>query len=139
MNGFEPPPIRHGLGIGWLGGLVLVFVGVCAYFIVADALFAPWIYTVGAGRLLPLWQGVGEIHAHSGTFTVYVSFSPSSAASTLVPAAGLSGSGSLGTPTGERLTFRLSGRTSGKSYREMKWQIRGTRANHFRPNLRFSG
>ena len=53
MNTAAPKPIRRGRRIGCLGSLLVLVVGAGAYFIVVNAVFAPWIYTVGGGRLLP--------------------------------------------------------------------------------------
>src|ERR1700761_3960327 len=95
MGAYAPQRIRRGRRFGCLGTVVVLIIGTCAYFIVVNAIFAPWIYTVGGGRLLPLWQGIGEVRAGSGVYTVYISFSPSSAGSHILPSASISGSGYL--------------------------------------------
>ena len=153
MGAYEPKPIRRGRRFGCLGTLILLFIAVCAFFIVVNAVFAPWIYTVGGGRLLPLWQGVGEVHATSGIYTVYVSFSPSPVSSRILPSASISGTGYICTPRGERYSLRVSGGASGRIWKDMDghtfsfaaynrpafWQFGSPSHSNWRPDLKFSG
>jgi hypothetical protein len=152
MNTTAPQPIRRGRRIGCLGSLLVLVVGAGAFFMIVNALFAPWIYTVGGGRLLPLWQGVGEAHASSGIYTVYVWFSPSPAGTRILPSASIQGSGYICTPRGERFALRITGGASGRVWKDMDghtfgfsaydrpafWQFSGGHAD-WRPDLKFSG
>jgi hypothetical protein len=73
------------------------------------ALFAPWGFFLG-GRfhILPVWQGIGRMHASSGDFVLYLWISPTSSGRTYnYPA--FNGWGTLCTPRGEQFKLRVTG------------------------------
>jgi hypothetical protein len=51
-------------------------------------------FTVGGHfRVLPFWQGVGDIQGPGGTYRIFVSLQPSNASSYVLPSTSVSGTG----------------------------------------------
>jgi hypothetical protein len=137
-------------GLGCLTSLILLTMLGTVGIVAIDLAFAPWIYLVGGRvRLLPIWAGSGVVQAPSGSYRIYIWFSPSPSGSRILPSTSISGSGYVCTPKGERYSLRVSGGASGHIWKDMDghafhiaaynrpvfWQFNKDR----RPSLSFSG
>lgn len=91
--------------LGCLPRLILISTVVGAVVLVVQWLVAPWAFYLG-GRFhpLPMWQGAAHLHSSSGDYVLYLSLTPASGGRGNYP--GLSGSGFLCTPNGERYPMR---------------------------------
>jgi len=102
--------VGHGLGCltGCLTRLVLGLVVGTILLAAIAAVFAPWSFFLG-GRFhpLPVWQGIGTLHAKSGDYVLYVWMAPAPGGRTFnFPH--VRGWGYLCAPRGERYALRLS-------------------------------
>jgi hypothetical protein len=93
---------------GCLTRLVLVLVVGIALVVAIDAIFAPWSFFLGGKfHILPVWEGMGTLHAHSGDYVLSIWMAPAPAGRTFnLPH--FRGYGYLCTPRGERYVLRLS-------------------------------
>ena len=95
-------------GLGCLTRLLL-FLGLAVLAIaVTTGIVAPWAFFLG-GRfhLLPVWQGVGRVHAGSGDYVLYFWVSPSGPGRRFsLPT--FRGWGALCTPRGQEFPLRVS-------------------------------
>ena len=145
--------MRVGRGLGCLTGcltrLVLGLVAGMMLVAAIAAVFAPWSFFLG-GRFhpLPLWQGIGTMHAKSGDYVLYVWMAPAPGGRTFnFPY--FRGWGYLCTPRGERFALRLSASmnehpgidTNGKQFQISMYQRRWnyTWTLEGRPRLTFRG
>jgi len=116
----EPPLRRRSGCLGCLPGLAMLLVVVTVGLLVGDAIFFPWIHTVGGKvRLLPLWQGVADVDGPGGRYRLYVWFSPTSEKQHVLPATAVEGGGYVCTPRGQRYDLRISGGARGQVWRTM--------------------
>jgi hypothetical protein len=106
------PDLSRRRGCGCLGCLpqLLGLAAILALvYLAIPAIIAPWIYNVGGHtRLLPVWEGVGTLHAPSrgGDYPIYVSFSPNyGGTKSTLQVTSADGYGAICTPAGQ--TFRL--------------------------------
>jgi hypothetical protein len=113
----------------------------------------PWIYVVGGKhRFVPLWSGVGTADGPGGRYRIYVSFSPSSGSSRILPSTSIRGTGYICAPDGERYSAQVRGGASGKVWSRMDghafalevyhrpigWSFSGNYQD-WRPRLQFNG
>ena len=99
-----------------LGLLILAVIG-AAFYLAANALMSPWIYTVGSGRVLPEWQGVADAAGPGGTYRLYISVHPSF---TRVAGTHVRGNGWVCTPTGGAIAVKVGGGTQRSVWRTME-------------------
>jgi hypothetical protein len=142
---------RRRLGcLGRVGQLVLFLVLGAVIVSAIDYVFAPWSFFLGGQRhLLPMWQGIGRMHADSSDYLLYVWFAPSPGGRTFnLPY--FRGWGYLCTARGERWPLRLSASfdehvgtdTNGKEmrvsmyHRPWNWNFVGRFDDHPRLELR---
>ncbi len=115
-----PPSRPPRKGLGCLSGLLALAVGVCVAIMAFDAVFDPWIYTVGGRlRLLPVWQGSGVTVGPGGDYRLYVLFYPTTAKQTVQAVTAVEGHGVLCTPSGQRIGLLVSGGAKGNVWRRM--------------------
>jgi hypothetical protein len=109
--------------VGCLTSIVFLLVAGAIFYIVVNAVFAPWIYRVG-GRLplWPVWEGVAVVHAASGTYTFHIWFTPAPSRSRTTVSTSVDGHGYLCTPRGERYALRVRGGTPGRIWSDMDGQ-----------------
>jgi hypothetical protein len=89
------------------------------FIMLLDLAFTPWIYTVGGRvRLVPVWVGTGVVRAPWGSFTIFLSFSPSPGG-LHSPGAGVEGGGWVCTPQGQKYSLRVTGGASGHIWNDM--------------------
>ena len=111
----SPTPPRTKTNIP-LGLLILAVIG-AGFYLAANALTSPWIYTVGSGRFLPEWQGVAEAAGPGGTYRLYISVHPSF---TRVAGTHVRGNGWVCTPTGGDIAVKVGGGTQRSVWRTME-------------------
>ncbi|MFN8582698.1 MAG: hypothetical protein U0163_17190 [Gemmatimonadaceae bacterium] len=90
-----------------LGLLILAVIGVAFYFGV-NAIMSPWIYRVGGGRILPIWQGRADVVGPGGPYRLFVSFTPTA---TRVAGSHVRGNGWICTPAGVAVPIKVGGGT----------------------------
>src|SRR5690349_8669327 len=99
---------RRSALIGCLGcvpQLMVISLVVGAVVLAVQWLVAPWAFYLGGSfHPLPTWQGAAHLHSSSGDYVLYLSMSPARGGRSSYP--GLSGSGFLCTPTGERYPLK---------------------------------
>ena len=101
--------IRGKPRLGCLGRVVLLCVLGAVAVTAIDAVFAPWSFFLGGNvHLLPVWQGIGRLHATSGDYVLYFWLSPAPGGRTFnFPY--FTGWSYLCTPRGERFQLRIRG------------------------------
>jgi hypothetical protein len=134
--------------IGCLGQFILLGLLLGLGFIAVMAVTNPWIFTVGGHlRVLPFWQGVGDIQGPGGSYRIFVSLQPSNASSHVLPSTSVSGTGWVCAPSGHNYQIRVDGGAHEVVWRDMNnksltfytWQ-RGTWSNqHLPPKLKLVG
>jgi len=145
MTNTMPPQRRR---MGCLGQFILLGLLLGLGFIAVVAVTNPWIFTLGGHlRMLPFWQGVGDIQGPGGTYRIFVSLQPSSASSHVLPSTSVSGTGWVCAPSGHSYQVRVGGGTHEVVWRNMNnkaftlytWQ-RGTwSTQHLPPKLNLVG
>ena len=140
------PPRRRRLGC--LGSLVLLVVLGSVGYLALEAFTHPWIFTVGGHfRLLPFWQGVGEIQGPGGRYRIFVFFYPENAGSRVLPLTSVRGSGWVCAPSGKSYRVLMGGGTHELIWRDMNnkpFSLYTYRRNpgaslHSPPKLDFTG
>lgn len=99
-----------GLTLLALAGAVVAFL----WFLVT----APWIYTVGRTRPIPLWQGQAMANGPGGTYRFFIQFWPSTGPA-VRPATWARGTGWVCTPQGKSYWFRVTGSTDRVVWKDM--------------------
>src|SRR5262249_19070336 len=108
----------------------------------------PWIFTVGGRlRLLPFWEGVGDIQGPGGRYRIYLSIQPSNARSHVLPSTSISGTGWACAPSGHDYPIRVGGGAHEVVWRDMNneafslytWQRGAWSTEHRPPKLDFAG
>ena len=106
-----PPPTaarrRRGGCTGCILQCTLVLVLAALGVVAIDALFAPYIFTMGGSfHPYPWWSGVGKMHTSSGDYAVYVNVFAWRKGQYSSP---LRGSGIVCTPKGETFNMKVYG------------------------------
>ncbi len=134
--------------IGCLGQFILLGLLLGVGFIAVVAVTNPWIYTVGGRlRVLPFWQGVGDIQGPGGTYRIFVSFQPGNASSHVLPSTSVSGAGWVCAPSGHNYQVRVGGGAHEVVWRDMNnksftlytWQRGAWSTQHLPPKLNLVG
>ena len=134
--------------IGCLGQLILLGLLVGVGVIALMAVTNPWIFTVGGRfRLLPFWEGVGDIQGPGGTYRIFVFFHPDNARSRVLPLTSVSGSGWVCAPSGHSYPVLVGGGThevvwrdmDGKPFTLYMYQRHPGSTVHVPPKLDFAG
>jgi hypothetical protein len=134
--------------IGCLGQFFLLGLLLGVGFIAVVAVTNPWIYTLGGRlRLLPFWQGVGDIQGPGGTYRIFVSFQPGNASSHVLPSTSVSGTGWVCAPSGHDYQIRVGGGAHEVVWRDMNnksftlytWQRGAWSTQHLPPKLNLVG
>lgn len=106
--------------IGCVAQLVLLGLVAGVGFIALMGVTNPWIFTVGGRlRLLPFWEGVGEIQGPGGTYRIFVSFQPRQASSRVLPSTSVGGSGWVCAPSGRSYRVFVRGGAHEVVWRDM--------------------
>jgi hypothetical protein len=144
---------RRGCLAGLLQSLVVLVVLAGAGWIALNWALYPWIYLVGdRRRILPLWSGVGAAETPSGRYRIYVSFSPTTSGSRVLPDTRVSGTGYICAPDGTRYSAIVRGGAGARIWRRMDghafslevyhrpigWSFSGDYRS-WRPRLQFTG
>ena len=139
------PPRRR---VGCLGQLILLALLAAVGFIALMGLTNPWIFTVGGRfRLLPFWEGVGDIQGPGGTYRIFIFFQPENAGSRVLPNTSVGGSGWICTPSGQNYQIRVGGGIHEVVWRDMNnkpftlyvYRRHAASTQHFPPKLDFVG
>ncbi len=139
---------HQGGRVGCLGQLVVLLLLVPLGFIALMAITNPWIFTVGGHfRLLPFWEGVGEIPGPGGTYRVFVSFQPTNSGSRVLPSTSVRGSGWVCAPSGQSYRILVGGGAHQMVWRDMDdkpftlyaYRRRVGSTQHLPPKLDFVG
>jgi len=134
--------------IGCLGQLILLGLVLSIGAIGLMAVTNPWIFTVGGRlRLLPSWEGVGDVQGPGGTYRIFVSFQPSRGGSRILPSTSVSGTGWICAPSGHSYKIRIGGGAHEVVWRDMNnrdftlytWQRTAWSTQHLPPKLDFAG
>ena len=140
-----PPQRRR---IGCLGQLLALALLAGVGFIALMGFTNPWIFTVGGRfRVLPFWEGVGEMQGPGGTYRIFVFFQPSTGGSRVLPSTSVRGSGWVCAPTGHNYPVLVGGGTQGVVWRSMDdkpfslytYQRHAASSEHLPPRLDFAG
>jgi hypothetical protein len=133
---------------GCLGQFVLLGLLIVLGYIGIMAVTHPWIFTVGGRvRLLPSWEGAGEIQGPGGKYRIYISFQPSSAGSKVLPSTSVTGTGWVCAPSDHSYQIRLGGGAHEVVWRDMNnkdfglyiWHRTTWSTAHQPPKLDFTG
>jgi hypothetical protein len=134
--------------LGCLSQLMLLGLLAGLGFVAVMALTNPWIFTVGGHfRVLPFWQGVGDIQGPGGTYRIFVSLEPSNASSHVLASTSVSGTGWVCAPFGHNYQIRVGGGTHEVVWRDMNdklfalytWRRGAWSAEHLPPKLSLVG
>jgi hypothetical protein len=108
----------------------------------------PWIFTVGGRfRLLPFWEGVGDIKGPGGTYRIFIFFYPKNAGSRVLPLTSVGGTGWVCTPSGQSYKVLVGGGTHEVVWRDMDnkpftlyaYRRNALSTQHLPPKLDFAG
>ena len=133
---------------GCLSQLLLLALFCAVVYLAVIAITNPWIFTLGGHfRLLPFWQGVGDVEGPGGTYRIYVSIEPSSARSRVLPSTSVKGTGWICAPSGHSYRLKVGGGAHEMVWRDMNdkaftlrvWQRDTWSTQHLPPKLTFSG
>jgi hypothetical protein len=134
--------------VGCLGQLILLAVLMVAVGIGVLGITNPWIFTVGGRvRLLPFWEGVGEIQGPGGTYRIFVFFRPKNTRSRVLPSTSVTGSGWVCTPSGRNYEVLVGGGAHEVVWRDMDnkpfvlyaYRRHPGSTGHVAPKLDFTG
>src|SRR5947209_15994060 len=118
MSGSWPP--HRGRRRGCLSGMVVLLLLALVGMAVIETVIGPWILTVGGRqRLLPVWEGIGDVQGPGGTYRLYLWFAPSTSGQRILPEAAVQGYSVLCTPRGERFSLKLYGGAPGHLWLRM--------------------
>jgi hypothetical protein len=140
-----PPQRRR---IGCLGQLLALALLAGVGFIALTGFTNPWIFTVGGRfRVLPFWQGVGEIEGPGGTYRIFVFFQPENGGFRVLPSTSVRGSGWVCAPTGHTYPVLVGGGAREVVWRSMDnkpfslytYQRHAGSSVHVPPKLDFAG
>jgi hypothetical protein len=134
--------------LGCLSQLVLLGLLLSVVYIGVIAVTNPWIFTVGGRvRLLPSWEGVGDIQGPGGQYRIFVSFQPARGGSRILPSTSVGGTGWICAPSGHSYSIRIGGGAhevvwrdmNNKDFRLYTWQRTAWSTAHQPPKLEFTG
>ncbi len=134
--------------IGCLSQLLLLGVLAAFGYIALMAVTHPWIFTVGGRlRVLPFWQGSGDIHGPGGKYHIVVSIQPSNSGSHVLPSTSVTGTGWICAPAGHGYQIRIGGGAHEIVWRDMNnrpfrlytWQRTAWSPEHLPPKLNLTG
>lgn len=134
--------------IGCLGQLIVLGLLAGVGFIALMAVTHPWIFTVGGRlRVLPFWEGAGDIQGPGGRYRIFVSFQPTNSGSRVLPSTSVRGTGWVCAPSGHSYPVRVGGEAHEVVWRNMDnkaftlytWQRKAWSSVHLPPKLDFAG
>jgi hypothetical protein len=140
-----PTPRRR---LGCLSQLILLGLLLGVVYFGVMAVTNPWIFTVGDRvRLLPSWEGVGDIQGPGGKYRIFVSFQPARGGSRVLPSTSVRGIGWICAPSGRSYQIQVGGGAHEVVWRDMNnrafglytWQRQFWSSTHRPPKLDFTG
>jgi hypothetical protein len=109
-GGISPRKRGRGGCLGCVGQVVAILLGGVLLIWLLTAVLFPWAFFLGGNfHVVPMWTGLGKLHAKSGDYVVYVQIEPTPEGSRIIAESNLKRLAYLCTPRGEKFSMNLGG------------------------------